>query len=115
MKSKFAITLLVAIVPISFAFAQEESQQDFKERKHRPPEMNLTTEQQSCLESILGKKGSGPRPTREAMDKALESCGIDKSSFAPPPHKRPHHHEDDDFSQEEFYQNQKGSSQGASK
>ena len=44
-------------------------------RGHR---RDLTDEQKTCLESILGKKGEGDRPTREQMKAAAEQCGLEK-------------------------------------
>lgn len=108
MKNKIKISLITVLIPAAFALGQEE---------HRmpPPDLNLTAEQKTCLESILGKKGEGKRPTREAMDKALATCGIDKSSFPSPPKHR-HHHEDEDSQQpESSSQSDEGSSQGANK
>lgn len=107
MKNQIKLSLIAVLVPVAFVIAQEE-------KRMPPPEFNLTAEQKTCLESILGKKGEGKRPSREVMEKALSTCGIDKSSFPPPPRHR-HHHQDEDSDQQESSQNDQGSSQGANK
>ena len=49
---------------------------------------NLTDEQEQCMESILGKRGEGERPSREAHEAAKKQCNISESSdqkHGPPP------------------------------
>lgn len=117
MKNKMKFSLVMMLIPAAFALAQEDNEvaQQGRGRKRIPhPEINLSTEQKTCLESILGKKGEGKLPTREVMEKALTSCGIDKSSFPPPP--RRHHHDEEDSQQDDFStQGEQGTSQGANK
>lgn len=118
MKNKTKISIIMMLIPAAFAFAQEENE-DFQQgqghKRMPPPEMNLSSEQKTCLESILGKKGEGERPTRDAMEKALTTCGIDKSSFPPPPPRR-HHHDEEDSQQEDLSsQSEQGTSQDANK
>lgn len=38
----------------------------------------FTEEQKSCLKNFVGEPGRGERPTREKMEAALKSCGIEK-------------------------------------
>ena len=44
-------------------------------RGERP---QLTDEQKSCLEGILGVRGQGERPSREQKKAAAEQCGLEK-------------------------------------
>jgi hypothetical protein len=52
--------------------------------RHHRPKMQLTADQKECLEGKLGKPGESPRPSRENMEAALKSCGIQKASSRPP-------------------------------
>jgi hypothetical protein len=53
------------------------------EGRQGPPKMDLTDEQQTCLEGKLGKPGEGERPTHEKMEAAFNSCGIARPDRAP--------------------------------
>lgn len=82
MNTKQFITATVVILGLNFAVhAQEEGQQ---ERPHHGrghgPKLQLTDEQKSCLENLIGKPGEGERPSREKMEAAFNSCGVQKPS-----------------------------------
>ncbi|MEC9282380.1 MAG: hypothetical protein VX642_06690 [Bdellovibrionota bacterium] len=51
--------------------------------EHRPPQMQLSEEDQACLESKIGSPEA--RPSREEVDAAMDSCNIERP--APPQHK----------------------------
>ena len=98
MNSKRWIAMLVGVVlPLSSVMAQDDYSDGVRPRKPRH-EMNLTQDQITCLESILGKKGEGPRPTQEEMENALTSCKIDKANFPKPPSGHHHNHDKNDKS-----------------
>jgi len=51
--------------------------------KHgRPP--GMTDAQDACIKKILGEPGSGERPSKEKMDAAMTSCGVEKPKGGPP-------------------------------
>lgn len=72
-------TLFLMSLAISFAIAAERPERG-PGKGHRP---QLTDEQRTCLEAKLGARDGGNRPTKEAMDAAFSSCGIEKLK-APP-------------------------------
>lgn len=72
-------TILLSLVTITFFSINSDAQ-------GRP---QLTDEQQTCLESILGKPGEGERPTHEAMKNAFATCGVQ----APNHEGRRQHHQ----------------------
>lgn len=45
---------------------------------------NLTDEQRACMEQQVGTPGQGNRPSREAIDAAMKTCGIERMSFKGP-------------------------------
>lgn len=97
MNTRRWIAMFIGVVlPLTSVMAQDDYSDGIRPRKPHH-EMNLTQDQISCLESILGKKGEGPRPTQEEMEKALTDCKIDKDSFPKPPpgHHRRHDHNDE--------------------
>jgi hypothetical protein len=49
----------------------------------------LTSEQKSCLESKLGPKDSGNRPSRDVMEAAMSACGVERPKGPPPGERQP--------------------------
>lgn len=70
---------LVFLAVISLDVFADDSNQNRK--GHMPP--GLTDTQAACLKNILGEPGKGERPSREKMDQAFSSCGVEKPK-APP-------------------------------
>ena len=52
-----------------------------QERRQGPPQLQLTDDQKTCLEGQIGKPGQGSRPSREQMEAAFETCGIEKPAL----------------------------------
>ncbi|MBL7544116.1 MAG: hypothetical protein JNL11_09880 [Bdellovibrionaceae bacterium] len=50
---------------------------------HKP---RLTDEQKQCLESILGPREDGQRPSREQHESAMKQCNISREPHRLPPH-----------------------------
>ena len=84
---KQILSLLLITTVCSFAFANDEG--GGKEHHRRgPPKMNLTDEQQTCLDSKLGKRGeSAERPSREVVEAAFTACGVEKPKGPPGDHR----------------------------
>jgi hypothetical protein len=57
----------------SSAFAENKSQ---KKVAVKPP--GVSDEQDKCMRKILGEPGVSERPTREKVEAAMKTCGIQK-------------------------------------
>ncbi len=68
----------ILLLFISFNILSAEGNNDNKRRGPHGGGPKFTDEQKACLKNILGEPGSGERPTREKMDAAMTSCGIEK-------------------------------------
>ncbi|MBK9040134.1 MAG: hypothetical protein IPL83_13385 [Bdellovibrionales bacterium] len=68
-KTPFVASLLIGVV-----CAHAESPR---------PELNLTSEQRSCLEGEIGKPGEGSRPSREQMEAAFNACEVQAPQVPP--------------------------------
>lgn len=69
--------LFLLSLSISFAIAADQQ----RGRGHGRPQ--LTDVQKTCLESKLGARDSGNRPSREAKRAAMNACGVEKPKGPP--------------------------------
>lgn len=90
---------MVLVMSVVCSLASAEEQQEG--RRPRPPHLNLTEEQRTCLEGKLGKPGDGERPSREAMEAAFSACGVEKPERMPGKGHRRHQSEDEGTSTEQ--------------
>ena len=70
----------------------EERSQDDRGPPPPPPGGHhgprLTEAQRTCMDGILGKPGTGERPSHEKMDAAMQTCGVPKPPRGPRPPRR---------------------------
>jgi hypothetical protein len=71
------------LLMISFNILSAEGNNDGRHHGPHGGGPKFTDEQKACLKNILGEPGSGERPTREKMEAAMKSCGIEKPAFPP--------------------------------
>lgn len=73
---KLVTTIAIGALLIFSSYSQ--AQQRGSEGRRGP---QLTAEQRTCLEEIIGNPGQGDRPSREKMEAAMSTCGIEKPAM----------------------------------
>lgn len=81
------VAVMMSILP---AFAQLSQDNGQHQRRHGGrhgggQHREFTDEQKQCLSGILGEPGQGERPSREAMESALQECNISSNQNGQPP------------------------------